>query len=150
MDNSNDKRKEDSFLTEEDYRTVCDDFEFRQVTAGDMERRAAETVAIGQVSAYARGRYDMLRAYAARGADRDPMLVQCTVNITLYLMIHRLPQNMGHERRVCLYDETIKWLRDVQNGKASPDWPTYAGPGGETDSHNPVRFGSMPRNTYDW
>lgn len=52
-------------------------------------------------------------------------------------MIHRLPQNMGHERRECLYNDSVKWLRDVQNSKASPDLPTYTGTDGETDAHNP-------------
>ncbi len=53
------------------------------------------------------------------------MLVQCAVNIALWLMIHRLPQNMGHERRECLYNDAVKWLRDIQAGKASPDLPLY-------------------------
>ena len=86
-----------------------------------------------------------IQAFAAEGEQRNAMLVQCMVNITLWLMIHRLPQNMGHERRECLYNDSVKWLRDVQNSKASPDLPTYAGADGETDAHNPVRYGSMPR-----
>lgn len=92
----------------------------------------------------------MEKAFAAEGEDRNAMLVQCAVNITLWLMIHRLPQNMGHERRECLYNDSIKWLRDVQSSKASPELPTYVSCDGDTDAHNPVRFGSMPPNRYDY
>jgi len=79
------------------------------------------------------------------------MLVQVAVNITLWLMIHRLPQSMGHERRECLYNDSIKWLKDVQASKASPDLPTYMSEDGtESDAANPVRYGSAPRSKSDW
>lgn len=138
------------FLTIEDYRSVCDEFEFEQVCAAEEDRLAAERAAMEQVCSYTRHRYDMDRAFAAEGEQRNAMLVQCVVNITLWLMIHRMPQNMGHERRECLYNESIKWLRDVQGSKASPDLPTYKGEDGEKDANNPVRYGSMPPNRYDY
>ena len=78
------------------------------------------------------------------------MLVQVAVNISLWLMVHRLPQNMGHERRECLYNDAVKWLRDVQSSKASPDLPLYISADGNTDTRNPVRSGSMPPNRYDY
>lgn len=138
------------FLTVEDYRSVCDDYEMEQLSALTDDRLAAEHAALEQIGSYTRHRYDMEKAFAAEGEDRNAMLVQCAVNITLWLMIHRLPQNMGHERRECLYNESIKWLRDVQSSKASPELPTYVSCDGDTDAHNPVRFGSMPPNRYDY
>lgn len=138
------------FLTIEDYRSVCDAFEFEQITASEAERLTAERAAMEQICSYTRHRYDMDKAFAAEGEERNAMLVQCMVNITLWLMIHRLPQNMGHERRECLYNDSVKWLRDVQNSKASPDLPTYTSEDGKTDAHNPIRYGSMPPNKYDY
>ena len=138
------------FLTVEDYRSVCDDYEMEQLSALTDDRLAAERAALEQIGSYTRNRYDMEKAFAAEGEDRNAMLVQCAVNITLWLMIHRLPQNMGHERRECLYNDSIKWLRDVQSSKASPELPTYVSCDGDTDAHNPVRFGSMPPNRYDY
>ncbi len=138
------------FLTVEDYRSVCDDYEMEQLSALTDDRLAAERAALEQIGSYTRHRYDMEKAFAAEGEDRNAMLVQCAVNITLWLMIHRLPQNMGHERRECLYNDSIKWLRDVQSSKASPELPTYVSCNGDTDAHNPVRFGSMPPNRYDY
>lgn len=138
------------FLTLYDYKSVCDDFEFEQITHNDQTRIIAETAALEQIASYLRSRYDIDRAFAAQGSDRNAMLVQCAVNISLWLMVHRLPQNMGHERRECLYNDALKWLRDVQAAKASPDLPLYVSPSGDTDSRTPVRFGSMPPNRYDW
>lgn len=138
------------FLTVEDYRSVCDDYEMEQLSALTDDRLAAERAVLEQIGSYTRHRYDMEKAFAAEGEDRNAMLVQCAVNITLWLMIHRLPQNMGHERRECLYNDSIKWLRDVQSSKASPELPTYVSCDGDTDAHNPVRFGSMPPNRYDY
>ena len=138
------------FLTVEDYKSVCDDYEMEQLSALTDDRLKAERAALEQIGSYTRHRYDMEKAFAAEGEDRNAMLVQCAVNITLWLMTHRLPQNMGHERRECLYNDSIKWLRDVQSSKASPELPTYVSCDGDTDAHNPVRFGSMPPNRYDY
>ena len=138
------------FLTVEDYRSVCTEFEMEQLSALTDDRLIAERAAMEQICSYTRHRYDMERAFNAEGEDRNAMLVQCTVNITLWLMIHRLPQSMGHERRECLYNDSIKWLKDVQASKASPELPTYVSDDGNTDANNPVRYGSMPPNKYDY
>lgn len=138
------------FLTLEDYGSVCDDYELRQITENDDVRMKAEAAALEEIASYLRHRYDTGRAFAAEGTARNSMLVQCAVNIALWLMIHRLPQNMGHERRECLYNDSIKWLRDIQAGKASPDLPLYQSPDGSDDTRNPVRFGSMKPGRYDW
>lgn len=139
------------FLTLDDYRSVCDDYEFKQITQNDDIRLTAEAAAMEQIASYLRHRYDIDRAFATSGTTRNSMLVQCAVNIALWLMIHRLPQNMGHERRECLYNDSVKWLRDIQAGKASPDLPVYQSPDGSGDDlRNPVRCGSMKPSRYDW
>ena len=138
------------FLTLDDYRAVCDDYEFRVISQNGEVRDGAEAAALEQIASYIRHRFDCDRAFSASGCCRNSMLVQCAVNIALWLMVHRLPQNMGHERRECLYNDSIKWLRDIQAGKASPDLPTYQSDDGNTDTRNPIRFGSMKPNRYDW
>ena len=138
------------FLTIEDYLGVCTEFEMEQLSVLSNDRLTAEFAAMEQISSYLRSRYDMEQAFRTQGESRNPMLVQCAVNITLWLMIHRLPQSMGHERRECLYNDSIKWLKDVQASKASPDLPTYVSCDGNFDANNPVRFGSMPPNKYDY
>ena len=132
-----------AFLTEDDYAAVCDEFELEQIADNDTTREQAEQAAIEQVSSYTCDRYDMDAAFAATGSDRNPMLVQVTINIALYILVHRLPQQMGSDRRTELYEESVRWLRDVQASKASPDLPKYVSEDGtDTDTHNPVRWGS--------
>ena len=139
-----------TFLSLDDYSSVCDQYELGQITQNDEIRLSAEQAALEQIASYLRHRYDMDRVFSALGSERNAMLVQCAVNISLWFMIHRLPQNMGHERRECLYDDSIKWLRDIQAGKASPDLPLYQSPDGDDDARNPVRFGSMKPQRYDY
>ena len=71
------------FLTVEDYKSVCDDYEMEQLSALTDDRLKAERAALEQIGSYTRHRYDMERAFAAEGEDRNAMLVQCAVNITL-------------------------------------------------------------------
>ena len=139
-----------SFLTIDDYRQVCDDYEFQQITENGAVRADAERAALEQIASYLRARYDVDRLFALSGPCRNPMVVTCAVNISLWLMVHRLPQNMGHERRECLYNDAIKWLRDVQASKASPDLPVYVAPDGTTDINNPIRSGCMKPSRYDY
>ena len=75
-------------LTLDDYRSVCDDYEFKLITQNDDIRLTAEAAAMEQIASYLRHRYDTDRAFAAVGPDRNSMLVQCAVNIALWLMIH--------------------------------------------------------------
>ena len=138
------------FLTLDDYAGVCDQYELKQITQDPVTRQTAEAAALEQIVSYLRYRFDIDRAFSSEGEARNPMLVQCAVNISLWLMVHRLPQNMGHERRECLYNDAIKWLRDIQAGKASPNLPLYQTPDGDDDARNPVRYGSMKPNKYDY
>lgn len=139
------------FLTDDDFKAVCDDFELEQIQANTVLRLSAERAALEQIAGYTRHRYDMRKSFDMTGDDRNPMLVQCAVNITLWLMVHRLPQSMGHETRECLYKDSIKWLSDIQAGKASPDLPTYISEDGtDTDTANPVKWGSNKPTTSSW
>ena len=138
------------YIEKEDYLSVCDAYEFKQLEA-DAYREQAEESALETIASYTRHRYDIAEEFCRTGKDRNPMLVQIAVNITLYLMIHRMPQKMGHERRQCLYDDAIAWLKDVQASKASPDLPTYKSEDGQdTDLRNPVKWGSMRPSETTW
>ena len=99
------------FLTEDDYKAVCDEFEFEQLQANTALREQAEAAAREQISSYLRDRYDTGAAFAMEGDARNAILVQVAVNISLYLIVHRLPLYVSED-------------------------------GGDTDAHNPVRWGS--------
>ena len=139
------------FLETEDYKAVCDPDDLDVIIQSDTQsRQRAERTAMEEISLYLRGRYDIAKAFAATGEERNFWLIQITVNIVLYYMIHWLPQNMGFDARKQLYDDAIARLKDVQSGRATPDLPTYTNSQGGTDTANPMRYGSMSPNIYDY
>lgn len=139
------------FLTEQDYKGVCDEDTLDVLTQSDEDtRQRAERVAMEEIASYLRSRYDIAKAYAEAGAERNPFLVQITANIALYYLVHWLPQFMGIDARKQLYDDAILWLKQVQGGKAMPDLPTYTTEDGGEDANNPIRYGGMPPNQYDY
>ena len=120
------------FLTTSDYNAVCDPYELQQITASDSTlRQQAEAAALQLIASYTRNRYDMDTEFAKTGDSRDPMLVNVAVNVALWFLVHRLPQQMGTDRRDQLYDEAVRWLKDVQASRATPDWARYVSADGE-------------------
>ena len=90
------------YIEKSDYQAVCTEFEFKQLEADDY-RAQAEERALETIASYPRHRYDINAEFERTGNDRNALLVQVAVNITLYLMIHRMPQKMGR-RAACSLD----------------------------------------------
>lgn len=139
----------DRFVTLEDYRVVLRPDEMGVISQDPAEWHTAEDSAMALVGDYLRHRYDVTAAYARRGDSRNASLVQYVVYITVWRMVHRLPDRMGYDRRRELYEEAMQWLADVAVGKATPDLPTYSPPT-SGDAGSPIRGGSMPPSKYDW
>ena len=59
------------FLTLDDYSSVCDDYEFKQITEKEDVRLKAEAAAMEEIASYLRSRYDIDRAFAAVGSCRN-------------------------------------------------------------------------------
>jgi hypothetical protein len=105
-----------------------------------------------EVAGYVRTRYDIDAAFAKTDIERNPLLVQLTVCIALWWLGQWLPGMLGGEMRQTLYDNAIARLKDIQKGNFTPDFPEYPD-GGDPDSGwggNPMRYGSMKKNGYDW
>lgn len=139
------------FLTEDDYKVVCDEEELDVLTQSNTAtRQKAERVAMEEVASCLRPRYDTDKAFAAVGDDRNDMLVQVTANIALYYLAHWLPGGLSLDRRQELYDISTAWLDKVSKGGRMPKLPTYTNESGEADTSNPMRFGGMPANDYSY
>lgn len=140
-----------AFLTDDDYKVMIGEKAMLTIMQNDIgNRQNAETMAQEEVSGYLRSRYDVDAVFAAKDMNRNTMIVMYTCDIALYHLISWLPQKMGYELRKERYERAIKWLESVQNGKVSPDLPTYTGSEGEEDINNPIRFGSERKNCYGW
>lgn len=139
------------FLTIDDYRVVCNDTDLDIITqSSDEIRQQAERIAMDEVAGYVRSRYDIDTAFAAEGDNRSPLLVQITVSIALYYLVKWLPQYMGSAVREGLYENAINRLKDIQRGAFTPDLPTYPTDDKGNDTTNPMRYGSMAAQRYDY
>jgi hypothetical protein len=138
------------FLTLDDYKVVCNPDDLDIITqSSQVNRERAERVAMDEIAIFLSLRYDVAAAFAAEGDRRNDWLINATVNVALYYMVHWLPQNMAIEARRDLYDGVIARLREIQLGRGVIDLPLYSDDGSGKAS-GPVRFGTMPRSTYDY
>ena len=139
------------FLEENDYRVVCCEADLDVITqSSDDIRQQAERIAMDEIAGYVRARYDIEAAYAAEGAERCPLLVQMTVSVALYYLGMWLLQFMASEVRETLYENAINRLKDIQRGAFTPDLPAYPPDDKGNDTTNPMRYGSMAAQRYDY
>lgn len=140
------------FITEIDYKTLADPRALEIFQQSDPENRGrAERMAAEEIAGYLRNRYDTGRIFSAMREERNPLIVMYAMDITLYHLSTWLPQKMGFEIRAIRYKVAIEWLEKVQKGMVMPDLPCLTDPAnGENDVNNPVRYGGMRRNKYDW
>jgi len=141
------------FLNADDYRVVTGQEDLAVITQSSEEiRQKAEKTAMEEIAGYVRSRYDIDAAFAAEGDARNPLLVQMAVSIALYYLGMWLPQFMGNDVRQTLYDNAISRLKDIQKGAFTPDFPKYqeGSEEGASGSGNVMKFGSMPRQGYDY
>lgn len=137
------------FITTEDFKVVASEASMKAITQCDpdnVENAIAE--AVEEISGYLRPKYDCEKVFAMEGKQRNRQLVMYAADIALYHMNASLPSRMGAEVREQRYEQAIKWLEGVQEGKIVPDLPTpdgddYVGGGGV------LAFGKGPDN-HSW
>lgn len=79
--------------------------------------------AVAEANSYLAGRYDMAAAFAAVGADRNPILVLRVVDMAVYHLHAAIdPRNINDLRRD-RYAESISWLRGLSKGDFSIELP---------------------------
>lgn len=139
-----------AYIELEDYNNIGKDALDVVQQSDEQNRILAEKYAMDFAAGYLRGRYDLEKAFALTGDERNMALVGCLTDIALYRMCLNLPARMGLEKRKEQFDEAVKWLQSVQNSNILLDLPLVAGPDGEEDYNNPIRTGMGIRNNYDW
>jgi phage gp36-like protein len=138
------------FLSEDDYKTLIDRRVLDIVQQSDEIARAkAESMAVEEISGYLRTRYDVNKIFTSQGAERNSVIVMILIDITLYHLSSWLPARMSGEVRKERYDAAIKWLSGVQKGTIQPSLPTID-TDTDTDTGNPVKWGSATKNSYDY
>lgn len=139
------------FITEDDYIQVSADALKIVQQATPQNRITAERRATDRITSYLSGRYDMEKAFATTGDNRNFDLVGLVADLALYFMVLSLPQKMGYEIRKEQFEKAIAYLEKVQNGHAVMNLPTLTAPeGGESGSGLSIRYGGEKRNEYIW
>lgn len=139
-----------SFITQEDFKTVCDPTTLDVINQSDEANlNRAIDYALEEVGSYLRSRYDVLKAYNKQGAERNSQLVMVVCDVALYHLVAWLPKRIGFEIREIRYNNAISWLKMCQAGKATPNLPPLQDEQGN-DIGNPVRFGGWDKSRYDW
>lgn len=139
-----------TFLTKDDFKAVCDPQTLDVIDQADEQNRErAIGYAMEEVASYLRSRYDVNRAFAKEGGNRNAQLVMILCDVALYHLVSWLPKRIGFEIRETRYNNAISWLKDVQSGKATPDLDPLTNEAGE-DIGNPVRYGGWDKSNYMW
>lgn len=118
------------------------------ITAITRDDPALAESAIDGAIAEAKGylaRYDTDAIFQATGNQRNQLLLIFVKDIAAWHLINIVNPNIDLKLRKERYERAIAWLKDVQRGNVEPDLP-------QAPDKDPslTRYGSQPKNTYDW
>lgn len=137
------------FVTEEELRSVAYSYQLEQIVENDVTiLHMAISAAIEEARGYLSARYNADAAFAATGADRNPLLVEITKDIALWYIIRLSNVDIIYEPVKERYDRAVQWLDRVARGTITPDLPAATDENG--DYIQPLRCGSMPKQQYDY
>lgn len=140
------------FLTEEDYKTLCDHpsrLVYEQSDTTNRER--AERMAIAEIKAYLGSRYNQQAIFAAQGEQRNHLVVMWAMDIALYHLSSWLPGRMGSDIREKRYEKALDDLKMVAKGSIDPGLPPPADqPIINPSESEAIMWQSEARNNNDW
>lgn len=138
------------FCEKEELSTVAYAYQIDQITLEDdtLAITAVET-AMEEVRAYLSHRYDMRKAFAARGRERNPQLLHLVKVLALYHLVQLSNVDMLYDRVKADYDAAVAFLDRVADGRLNPDLPPIPAEEDE-NGHEETLWGSDPkqRNNY--
>ena len=137
------------FLPIDELKSVIYDYQLSEIVEDDTTIiEMAIQAAIEEVKSYLRGRYDIDKTFATEGSERNPLVLEITKDVALWQIIRLSNPDIIHDRVKDRYDRAVEWLDKVARGLISPTLPSVQDEQGGDVS--PIRYGSMPRQTYDY
>jgi phage gp36-like protein len=125
-----------AFLKESDYNVQLRTEIGRIIdpTAERVKILGAEKMAIAQIRNHLAGRYDVAKIFIDAPEDgaidlRDQYIVMIAIDMALYHLWSKEGSNNIPKNRELRYNDALKWLQDVQGGKAA-DLPPITDEGG--------------------
>ncbi len=137
-----------AFLTLDDYKEVIKGNILTDIIEGDDTlRTSAELKAQELIESYLRMRYKVGEIFSRAGLDRNPIIVQFMLDITVYYLHKRINPNQIPDLRIEEFDNAKKWLDKVSMGKLSPNLPELSN--GEGNSQV-IGYGSNTKVHHKW
>jgi len=131
-----------TFITADDYKAYIKDRNLTQLLDGEaVALENAETTAISTVRDALFQLYLVDEIFSTTGTARPAQVVRWVVCLSLYYLYERLPAAVMPQRIKDNYDEVMKWLRDIEDGKKPVDLPHRKKADGTSDKSK-FRFGN--------
>lgn len=137
-----------TLIQQEDLDTILHDY------PGKLEK--AQKRGLQEVSGYLRLRYRIESEYKKAEGQRNDNVLGIVLDCILYHLCASLPGRLGmNEIRTKRYEQAIKWLQRVSDGKDDAGIPTLTNTQEQTPEENPqrfqkIRFSSMPKTDCSW
>jgi len=137
------------FLHISELRTVIYDYQLSEIVEDDNTIiEMAIQAAIEEVKSYLCSRYNTNNTFSAKGKGRNPLILEITKDVALWQIVRLSNPDIIHDRVKDRYDRAIEWLDKVARGLISPTLPAVQDESGGDVS--PIKYGSMPKQTYDY
>ena len=137
------------FLTQEELKSVAYSYQLDQIVDSDTTiLQMAIDAAVEEIRGYLSSRYDTRAVFAATGENRNPLVLEITKDIALWYIIRLSNVDIIYDSVKERYDRAVKWLDRVAAGTVTPDLPAAVDENGEYVQ--PMRYGSMPKQQYDY
>lgn len=112
-----------AYLTKEELKTHMYDEVTDEISrADDTIVDSAIAAGVEETRSYLTN-YDVDAVFAAEGADRNPIILLYAKDLTIWHFISLSQAAMEVGFRESRYDKAIRFLKDVQAGKANPSLP---------------------------
>ena len=134
------------FIDPQDYDATVHKDIIDSLTRGDDSiLDICEDRAIEEMKSYLSSRYDVEQIFAARGADRHPLVLMMALDIATYhIYCVGNPQKLNNGIRQARYERAVEWLKAVQKGTVSVNG---APPRADEEKEQTYLFQSNPKRT---
>lgn len=118
----------DMFINPKELDTVIHDYQLAEITEDENIVKKAILASIAEATSYLSSKYDCNKIFAARGENRNPILLEHCKSIAVWYLIRRSNIDLIHDRIKDYYKEAVMWLARVagvsnEGRSITPDLP---------------------------
>ncbi len=138
------------FVQESDFKNKIHYNALQQILDGDTEKLDdAEAIAAAMVTDRLTKYYDLGAEWGKTGRDRNRRLLKWMIDLMAYYLYEGIADDDVPERIIKDYDDTLKELTRIEDGKTDADLPRRI----KEETQRPktkFRWGSQPKRSHNW